>query len=280
MGFLVDFSSALLSFAIEKTTICGRVGCGFLRYLGQVFKICIFFCLFVCFLLHLHATSFACVSAVMFAGVSAVMKKNGRVFEHSTKTPNFLATWCSYWIFFISIACLHQPGDSYASCSFVEQPPPQIYCVFHSSHIRHLGFVPRANGFRSCHQYYSNAASNFQQIRLLNSGGISPNPGPVTCSHSASLKSAECLYPHLWNELLTLKDLKLGHLNCNGLVGKIIEVKALLFAVKFDILTITDTHFRNTTKDSSINIPGYKIRWPERWRFINLLFWGPKSLWM
>ena len=47
-------------------------------------------------------------------------------------------------------------------------------------------------------------------------------------------------------------------------MGKIIEVKALLFAVKFDILAITETHFRNTTKDSSISIPGYKIARRDR----------------
>lgn len=47
-------------------------------------------------------------------------------------------------------------------------------------------------------------------------------------------------------------------------MGEIIEVKALLFAVKFDILAITETYFRNTTKDSSINIPGYKITRRDR----------------
>ena len=125
--------------------------------------------------------------------------------------------------------------------------------------------MSRANGFfGSRHQYYSNATSNFQLIRLLTSGDISLNPGPVTRSHSASLKSAECLYPHLRSELSTLKGLKLGHLNCNGLLGKIIEVKALLFAIKFDILAITETHLRYTTKDSSINIPGYKIARRDR----------------
>ena len=40
--------------------------------------------------------------------------------------------------------------------------------------------------------------------------------------------------------------------NCNGLLGKIIEVKALLFAVKFDILAISETHLRSSIKDSSI----------------------------
>lgn len=45
---------------------------------------------------------------------------------------------------------------------------------------------------------------------------------------------------------------------------KKIEVKAFLFAVKFDILAITETHLWNTTKDSSINIPGYKIARRDR----------------
>lgn len=142
--------------------------------------------------------------------------------KRSTKTQNFSATWCSYWILFISTACLHQSHYSNDSCSFVERPSPQIYYGFHWSHIRHLGFVPCANSFFSSrHQYYSNATSNFQQIRLLTSGDISPNPGTIHPSHSTRLKSAsDCLYPHLRSELLTLKDLKLGHLNCNGLLGK------------------------------------------------------------
>ena len=178
--------------------------------------------------------------------------KRGRVSKHSAKPQNFSATWCSYWIFFILTACLHQSRYSNDSCSFVERPSPQIYCGFRWSHIRHLGFVPRANGFfSSCHQYYSNATSNFQQIRLVTSGDVSPNPGPVTRSRSAGLKSAsERLYPHLRSKLLRLKGLKLGHLYCNGLLGKMIEVKALFFAVKFDILAITETHLWNITKDS------------------------------
>ena len=130
---------------------------------------------------------------------SGTVMKRGRVSKHSTKTQNFSATWCSYWILFILTACLHQSRYSNDSCSFVERSSPQIYCGFCWSHIRHLGFVPRANGFFSSrHQYYSNATSNFQQIRLVTSGDVSPNPGPVTRSRSARSKSAsECLYPHL-----------------------------------------------------------------------------------
>ena len=105
-------------------------------------------------------------------------------------------------------------------------------CIYHFK-IRHLGFFPRANGFfTSQHQYYPNATSNFQQIRHVTSGVVSLNPGPITRSQSAILTStSESLYPHLC-KLLTLKGLKIGHLNCNGLLGKLIEVKALVSTIQ------------------------------------------------
>ena len=186
--------------------------------------------------------------------------------KRSAKNQNFSIIRCFSWILFVTTACLYQPGSSPLACTPVERPPTRVFCGFHSSHIRHLGFVMRAKGFFSSrHQYYSNATSTFQQTRLLTSGDVSPNPGPITRSQSARLKSAsECLYPHLRSELSTLKGLKLGHLNCNGLLGKIIEVKALLFAVKFDILAISETHLRSSIKDSSIFIPGYKIARRDR----------------
>ena len=189
--------------------------------------------------------------------------------KRSAKNLNFTFIRCFSWIIFVTTACLYQPGSSPLACTSVERPPPRVFCGFHSfrsSHIRHLGFVTRAKGFFSSrHQYYSNAISTFQQTRLLTSGVVSLNPGPTTRSQSARLKSAsECLYPHLRSELSTLKGLKLGHLNCNGLLGKIVEVKALLFAVKFDILAISETHLRSSIKDSSIFIPGYKIARRDR----------------
>ena len=186
--------------------------------------------------------------------------------KRSAKNQNFFIIRCFSWILFVTTACLYQPGSSPLACTPVERPPPRVFCGFHSSHIRHLGFVTRAKGFFSSrHQYYSNATSTFQQTRLLTSGDVSLNPGPITRSQSARLKSAsECLYPHLRSELSTLKGLKFGHLNCNGLLGKIIEVKALLFAVKFDILAISETHLRSSIKDSSIFIPGYKIARRDR----------------
>ena len=170
--------------------------------------------------------------------------------KRSAKNQNFSIVRCFSWILFVTTACLYQPGSSPLACTPVERPPTRVFCGFHSSHIRHLGFVTRAKGFFSSrHQYYSNATSTFQQTRLPTSGDVSPNPGPITRSQSARLKSAsECLYPHLPSQLSTLKGLKFGHLNCNGLLGKIIEVKALLFAVKFDILAISESHLRISIK--------------------------------
>ena len=55
---------------------------------------------------------------------------------------------------------------------------------------RHFVSSPRVKGFFSSRQQYcANSTRSFQQIRLFISGDVSLNPGPVTRSQSASLKT-------------------------------------------------------------------------------------------
>ena len=65
-------------------------------------------------------------------------------------------------------------------------------------------------------------------------------------------------------EISSSKGLRISHLNVNGLLGKIHEVKVLLLTLKFDVLAITETHLRCRTKDADIYIPANKIARRDR----------------
>ena len=51
--------------------------------------------------------------------------------------------------------------------------------------------------------------------------------------------------------------LKLGHINVNGLKGKLSEIRMLLIETSLDILTVTETKLANDTTDEDIEIEGY-----------------------
>ena len=51
--------------------------------------------------------------------------------------------------------------------------------------------------------------------------------------------------------------LKLGHINVNGLKGKLSEIRMLLVKTSLDILAITETKLANDTTDEDIGIEGY-----------------------
>ena len=53
------------------------------------------------------------------------------------------------------------------------------------------------------------------------------------------------------------KNLKVGHINVNGIINKLNEVHVLLNEVKWDILGITETHLTASTPDNLLRIPGY-----------------------
>lgn len=91
-------------------------------------------------------------------------------------------------------------------------------------------------------------------MRLFISSDISLNPGPHTRSQSAKSKViSDRLYPTLHGELSSSKGLNLGHLNVNGHLGKIQEVKVLLLTLKFDVLAITKTNLHCTTENADIH---------------------------
>lgn len=54
-------------------------------------------------------------------------------------------------------------------------------------------------------------------------------------------------------------NLKIGHLNINGLVKKLCEVQHLLHLVTIDLLGITETHLNSSISDDWIRISGYNF---------------------
>ncbi|CAH3165781.1 unnamed protein product, partial [Pocillopora meandrina] len=65
------------------------------------------------------------------------------------------------------------------------------------------------------------------------------------------------LYPSLKADL-QLPGLKISHINVNGLPNKLLEIKALLLSMNFDILAITESHLGKDITDDEIAITGYK----------------------
>ena len=61
-----------------------------------------------------------------------------------------------------------------------------------------------------------------------------------------------------------MKGLKFGHLNVNGLVGKISEIRYLLRETKFDILGVTESHLDKDVMNEDIFVDSYKIARSDR----------------
>lgn len=53
------------------------------------------------------------------------------------------------------------------------------------------------------------------------------------------------------------KDLKVGHINVNGIINKLNEVHVLLNEVKWHILGITETHLTASAPDNLLRLPGF-----------------------
>ena len=59
-------------------------------------------------------------------------------------------------------------------------------------------------------------------------------------------------------------NMKIGHVNINGLLGKITEIKELLQRTSLDILDVTETHLSSLIKDENIAIDGYDLARRDR----------------
>ena len=86
---------------------------------------------------------------------------------------------------------------------------------------------------------------------------------PITATCYNDVHEHENLYPSLKADL-QLPGLKISHINVNGLLNKLLDIKALLFSIKFDILAITESHLSEDISDDEIAITGYKTARRDR----------------
>ena len=59
--------------------------------------------------------------------------------------------------------------------------------------------------------------------------------------------------------LINMHGLKIAHLNINGLLNKMSEIRFLLQRMRFDILGLTETHLNSKTDNDQISVGGYKM---------------------
>ena len=60
------------------------------------------------------------------------------------------------------------------------------------------------------------------------------------------------------------KNLKIGHLNVNGLTSKFREIQLILSDINFDILGITETHLSEDVSNEWISINNYNLARKDR----------------
>ena len=72
--------------------------------------------------------------------------------------------------------------------------------------------------------------------------------------HTHDLRVYDDLEP-----LVNMQGLKVPHLNVNGLLNKMSEIRFLLQKTRFDILGLTETHLNNKIEDDQISVDGYKM---------------------
>ena len=96
------------------------------------------------------------------------------------------------------------------------------------------------------------------------SNDIMSNANLVPTDAEMFLSFTQDLYPSLRTDLRHFPGFKVAHLNVNGLLSKILDIRALLSSIKFDILAITESHLNDNISNNVINIAGYKIARNDR----------------
>ena len=81
-----------------------------------------------------------------------------------------------------------------------------------------------------------------------------------SCESMLNLTISDNVYEDLLNTLNGAKTgLTIGHINVNGLRGKIAEIRYLLSEVKFDVIAITETHLSSDIENNEILVDDYNI---------------------
>ena len=182
------------------------------------------------------------------------------------------------WFFLTSVVLLHflelqplpdQKTDwnclpeallcGYASSDFVSENMLPIYQLHQLARgIRHIASTPRGRKYHiSRIRYYANSDSTFHQARLLTSGNVSLNPGPITTSGPNSTenqkKSFKC-------------KLSCVSFDSRSIVNKRLELSRLLALKSYELVAITETFLDSTINISEIFSDSFNVQRRDRSR--------------
>ena len=147
----------------------------------------------------------------------------------------------------------------YASSDLVRESILPIYQLHQlASRIRHIAPSPRGRKYYTSRiRYYANSDSTFHQTRLLTSGDVSLNPGPITTSGPNSSQ----------NKKESLKSkLSCVSFNSRSIVNKRLELSSLLALKSYELVAITETFLDSTINSSEIFSDTFNVQRRDRSR--------------
>ena len=110
----------------------------------------------------------------------------------------------------------------------------------------------------TCPVCLTNLQSNACLTNLQPTASASEMPVRANCQDS-EIDVYKMLRSTLGN-----RNLKIGHINVNGLLAKLADIHLLLSEVKFDLLGITETHLTDDISNNLIKIIGYDLARRDR----------------
>jgi len=112
------------------------------------------------------------------------------------------------------------------------------------------------------HRVRCSILNSFGRILILlllsSSGDIESNPGPFV-SYAAPIING-----FSYTVFCNCKNFGFMHINIRSLLRKLYLVTALVHAAKTDILAVSESWLRNSTKDSDVSISNYNIYQQDR----------------
>ena len=124
--------------------------------------------------------------------------------------------------------------------------------------IRHIESTPRGRKYHiSRIRYYANSDSTFHQARLLTSGDVSLNPGPITTSGLSSTQNQKESFK---------RNLSCVSSNSRSIVNKRLELSSLLALKSYELVAITETFLDSTINNSEIFSDSFNVQRRDRSR--------------
>ena len=165
----------------------------------------------------------------------------------------------------------HCSVTSHVNMSVTFSSSPHGCCTGQGSVNADINIVLTATHYTTSDQHGSMAALNnigqliihghYSELRIIHSGDVQPNPGPVS-------GSSQGLTPGASSSLASAmpKGLKIGQWNVQSLYNKTEQMRQILDAEgnNIHILGITETWLNNSHSDSEIAIHGYNLERRDR----------------